>query len=312
MNDVISQYILRNKYKKVLIWYYFNRNIKRFKTLLEWVNNLIKLKKKLIYKIRIKDIKIPQIMNYYKDVRRGLNFFFGRSYNYKLFQKSDESSDDNVFLDFFYNINKILLYNRFKVLNYKNLSYKYRLKFKRYRLLNKIEGISFFKSFLNNFIKLSNSSNRVKRIRIKKRMKIARRQISVNFKSFFRFIFFFYLNKFNIIIDSYNKRKFNLFYLIKICKNYKSKKLKYRNRIIKKYKYDYVFRYKSKKIFKKKKLKKYGYAYNFINQVKKNNMNFLFFYWKYFIIFLGLKLRSKFKYRDFYKTNNILKLKKKV
>jgi len=34
MNSIMSQYILRFKYKKILIWYYFNRNIQRFNVLL--------------------------------------------------------------------------------------------------------------------------------------------------------------------------------------------------------------------------------------------------------------------------------------
>jgi len=46
MNSIMSQYVLRFKYKKILIWYYFNRNIQRFNVLLEWVKKLIKLKKK--------------------------------------------------------------------------------------------------------------------------------------------------------------------------------------------------------------------------------------------------------------------------
>lgn len=310
MNSVISQYILRCKYKKVLIWYYFNRNIKRFKTLLEWLKTLIKLKKKLIYKVRIKDIKIPKFFNYYSEIKKGLNFFFGRSYNYKLFLKNNNNYKNNLFLDLFYNKNKILLFNKFKVLNYKVLSYKYRIRFKRSNLLRKINGISSFKSFLNNFIKLGGLVNRTKRIKIKKRIKIARRRVSISFRRFFIFIFFFYLNKFNIIIDSYNKKHFNLLYLVKIYKNYKNKKFKYRNRPLKKYKFDYMFRYKSKKIYKRKKLRKYLYNYNFYEEIGKNKnyMNFLFFYWKYFIIFLGLKSKIKSYYL---KKKYILNINKK-
>ncbi len=215
----------------------------------------MKLKKKIKYKIKIKDMKIPNLLNYFSKIRKGLNFFFGRSYNYKLYYKKNYKVNNNIFLDFFYNINRILFFNKFKVLNYKILSYKYKLKFKRYNYLNKIEGLSSFKSFLNNFIKLNGFSNRLKRIKSKKRIKMARKSVSINFKSLFSFIFYFFLNKFNIIIDVYNKRNLNLIYLIKILKKHKNKRLKYkyRNQNIKKYKYDYMFRFKSKKIYKKKK-----------------------------------------------------------
>lgn len=297
MLNIFSQYVIRLKYKKVLIWYYFNRNIKRYKTILEWLKNLIKLKKKLIYKIYITNMSIPYFINYYTELKKGLNLFFGRSYNYKLFWKINKKikSYNKIFLDKFYNTNKIFFYNRLKVLNYKILVYKYRLKFKRFKFLDKIQGISLFKSFLNNFIKLNGLINKKKRIRIKKRIKRGRRPVSKYFKSFFKFIFFFFLNKFNIIIDIYNRKNGNLLYLMKIFKNFKKKRFKYRNRYIKKYKYDYMFRFKSKKIYKRKKLKKYSYNYNIDYEVNKSkhNMNFLFFYWKYFIIFLGLKLRSK-------------------
>jgi hypothetical protein len=95
------------------------------------------------------------------------------------------------------------------------------------------------------------------------------------------------------MIDSYNKKRYNILYLIKISKNYKNRRFKYSNKFVKKYNYDYVFRFKSKKIYKRKRLKKYSYNYNIYNEINKYNMNFLYFYWKYFIIFLGLKLRSK-------------------
>jgi len=295
MLGLYSQYVIRFKYKKVLVWYYFNRNIKRYNTILEWLNNLIKLKKKLIYKIYIKDIKIPYYVNYYTDIKKGLNFFFGRSYNFNLFFKNIKKikNYNKFFLDDFYSTQKIFFYNKLKVLSYKISSYKNRLKFRRYELLNRIEGISSFKSFLNNSIKLNGLLNRKKRIKIKRRFKRAKRAVSKSFKFFFSYIFFFFLNKFNIMIDSYNKKRYNILYLIKISKNYKNRRFKYSNKFVKKYNYDYVFRFKSKKIYKRKRLKKYSYNYNIYNEINKYNMNFLYFYWKYFIIFLGLKLRSK-------------------
>jgi ribosomal protein S2 len=310
MNSIISQYILKCKYKKILIWYYFNKNVKRFKTLLEWLKISIKLKKKIIYKIQIKDIKLPKFYDYYSEIKKSLNFFFGRSYNYKLFFKNNNNVRDNLFLDLFYDKNKILFFNKFKVLNYKILSYKYRIKFKRYKLLRKINGVSSFKSFLNNFIKLGGLIGRTKRIKIKKRINIARKRVSISFKNFFVFIFFFFLNKFNIIIDNYNVKNLNLLYLIKIYKNYKNKKLKYKNKPIKKYKFDYMFRYKSKKIYKRRKLRKYINYYNIYDEIskKKNNINFFFFYWKYFIIFLGLKISVKSYY---FKKKYILNMKTK-
>jgi hypothetical protein len=132
-------------------------------------------------------------------------------------------------------------------------------------------------------VKLNGFTNRRRRIKNKKRMKMARKYVSKSFKLFFIFIFFFFLNKFNIIIDSY-KKKFNLTYLFQIYKNSRKKQFKYKNKKnnfhSSKYKYNYIFRYKSKKIYKKRKLKKYGYLYNpsFISNSIKHNMNFLFFY----------------------------------
>jgi hypothetical protein len=103
------------------------------------------------------------------------------------------------------------------------LSYKYKIKFKRSHFVEKIEGVTLFKSFLNNFIRLKGIQKKFKRIKVKKRSKIKKKQISKNFKSFFYFIFFFYLNKFNIIIDCYKNNFANLHYLIKKKKKKKKK-----------------------------------------------------------------------------------------
>jgi len=46
MNSIIAYYIIQCKYKKVLIWYYFNRNVIRYDTLMKWLKKLIFLKKK--------------------------------------------------------------------------------------------------------------------------------------------------------------------------------------------------------------------------------------------------------------------------
>jgi hypothetical protein len=233
--------------------------------------------------VSIKKFKIPNIVDYYSKINKGLNFYFGRSYTSRLFLKKKELKTQNIFLDLFYDVNKIFIYNRFKVLNYKILSRKYKIKFKRSNILEKIEGLSSFKSFINNMVKLNGFTNRKKRIKIKKRMKMARKYVSKSFKLFFVFIFFFFLNKFNIIIDSY-KKKFNLTYLFQIYKNSRKKQYKYKYRKnnfhSSKYKYNYIFRYKSKKIYKKRKLRKYGYLYNtpFVSNNIKHNMNFLFFY----------------------------------
>jgi hypothetical protein len=247
--------------------------------------------------------------------RKGLNFFFGRSYNHKLLYKNIKTdiniNNTNTYMDSFYDFNKIIFYNKLKVLKYKVTSYKYKIKFKRHNFVHKIKGISNFKSFLNNVLKMGNIYSKNRRIKIKKRMKIMKKGIPFGFFSFFKFIFFFYLNKFNVIIDSYNKKKNNFYYLIKINKNYKKRynyRRKHKNTI--KYNYTYIFRYKSKKIYKRKKNKKHGYIYDNINLNHINgimlNTNFLLFYWKHFIIFLGLKLRNKF-----YKKNINNKLKKK-
>jgi hypothetical protein len=205
-------------------------------------------------------------------MKKGLNLFFGRSYNFKLLKKNNIIISNNTNLDYFYNRNKIMLYNKMKVLKYIYSSYKYRIKFKRSVSNKKIEGITLFKSFLNNFIKLKGIPLRFKKIKIKKRFKMERRKISKKFKSFFYFIFFFYLNKFNIIIDSYHKNNFGFNHLIKLYNSYVNKKKE------KRFKFTYMFRYKSKRIYKKKKSKKYGIIYNNIENIDKNKMSFLFFY----------------------------------
>lgn len=316
MNSIISNYIIKCKYKKVLIWYYFNRNVNRFKTLSNWLNKLIDLKKKIIYRINLKNIVIPNYFNHYIETKKGLNFFFGRSFNYRLLRKHkiNEVIKYNSF-DLFYYKNKISLYNRFKAFKYFSLSYKYRIKFKRFYYTKKIEGITLFKSFLNNFIRLKGIPKRFKRIKVKKRIRMERKKISKSFKSFYSFIFFFYSNKFNIIIDYYKKKVGNLHSLIKI-NNISKKQIKmygkdFKIEKVKKYKVSYMYRFKSKKIYKWKKRRKYNYIYKPFKDVKKEKMNFFFFYWKYFIIFFGLKLRSKFLNRNNIYRNKLFITEKK-
>jgi hypothetical protein len=298
MNSIISLYILKCKYKKILIWYFFRKNVKRYNTLLDWLSNFVKLKKKLKYKINLENIKIPFFFNYYKGAKVGLNLFFGRSYNFSLFYKKMELKKDLNFFDIFYNSNKTYIYNRLKVLNYRNLFFKYRLKYKRYKFLRKIEGLSLFKSFLNNFIKLSGFYSRKKFIRRKKRIKMIRKSISYHFKKFFHFIFFYYLNKFQIIIDYYKSQRFNIFDLIQISNKFSTKNFDKKHKTLneKKYKFSYIFRYKSKKLYRIIKKSKYGYISDSFNDIAKNreNMSFLFFFNKFFILFMGGdKLRSK-------------------
>ena len=68
------------------------------------------------------------------------------------------------------------------------MSYKFRIKFKRKFLLNKIEGISVFKSFLNNFIRLSDfSAKNFKRAIVKKRIKMERKKVPLNFRNLYTF-----------------------------------------------------------------------------------------------------------------------------
>ena len=303
MHNIIMQYIMQCKYKKVLIWYYFNRNIERFKTLTYWLKNLVKLKKKLIYKINVKKIFLPNVINNYKNFNYGLNFLFGRDVNSKLsLKKRDIDIENNNFIyDNFYDLNKNFIYNKLNVLNYKNLSYKYRIKFKRNFFLNKIEGISVFKSFLNNFIRLSDFSvKKFKRAIIKKRIKMERKKVPLTFRNLYAFIFFFYLNKFNIMIDSFIYNNINLHYLVRLYKKKKKKLLYYNNKFLEKnkdinsfdYKHIYAFRYKSKKLYKWKKQKKYSNIYKKTKDLNED-LNFLFFYWKNLVVFLGLKLRTK-------------------
>jgi ribosomal protein S2 len=323
MHNIIIQYIMQCKYKKALIWYYFNRNIERFKSLTYWLKNLVKFKKKMIYKINVKKIFLPNIINNYKNLNNGLFFFFGRSAQLKLSLKQKEIDiENNAFIyDNFYDLNKNHIYNKLNVLNYKNFSYKYRIKFKRKHFLNKIEGVSVFKSFLNNFIRLNDfSAKKFKRTIIKKRLKMERKKVPSSFRSFYYFIFFFYLNKFNIIIDSFIYNNINLHYLVRLYKQRKKIKLHYKDKILEKkekinylnYKYTYFFRYKSKKLYKWKKQKKYGTSYKKTKDLNEN-LNFLFFYWKSLVMFLGLKLRKKkFNYKPKYRIKKkfLVKLKK--
>jgi ribosomal protein S2 len=300
MNNIISFYIISSKYKNVLIWYFFNRNITRYQTLVNWFNQL---KIKIKNKINLRKIKIFNFLNYYIDTKKGLNLFFSRSYNFKLLKKKDSTNKYNINFDFFYNRNRVILYNKFKVFKYMKFSYKHKIRFKRSYNSNKIEGISMFKSFLNNFIKLKEASKRYIRIRSRKRKKIERKKISKSFQPFFYFIFFFYLNKFNIIIDTYNKKLFSLFNLIKL--EYYKGKIKKRN---KKKKITYFFRIKSKKI-RRIKNKKYKLLKKvIIKDIDQTRIAFLYFYWKYFILFLGLNLRN-YNHKNNY--NKIILYKKK-
>jgi hypothetical protein len=232
------------------------------------------LKKKIKYRIKLKKMNLPHFINYYLEIKRGLNFFFGRSYDFKLLKKNNLiiNNNNNSNLDYYYDRNKILLYNKIKVLKYMYSSYKYKIKFKRSVYNNKIEGITLLKSFLNNFIKLKGIPKRFKRIKIKKRNKMERRKIPKKFRSFFYFTFFFYLNKFNIIIDTYYKNFLSFNNLIKIYNSYTNNKKE------KRYKFTYIFRYKSKRIYKKRKSRKYGVLYNNMDNINKQRISFLFFY----------------------------------
>jgi hypothetical protein len=214
----------------------------------------------MIYKINVKKIYLPNIINNYKSLNNGFFFFFGRGSHLKLSLKHKKTNveNNNFVYDKFYDLNKNYIYNKFNVLNYKNFSYKYRIKFKRKHFLNKIEGVSLFKSFLNNFIRLSDFSvKKFKRVTLKKRIKMERRKIPLTFQPFYSFIFFFYLNKFKIMIDSFINNNINLHYLVRLYKK-KKRQLYYKKKILEKtksinsfdYKYVYLFRYKSKKIYK--------------------------------------------------------------
>jgi len=241
LNNIISFYIIQSKYKNVLIWYFFNRNINRFQSLIKWLKNLVKLKKRVKYKVDLKKIRILNFTNYYLKIKKGINLFFGRSYNFKLLKKNNIIMNNSLNFDYFYNRNKILLYNKIKVLGYMYSSYRSKIKFKRFSFARRIEGITLFKSFLNNFIRLKPIPKRFKWIRVKKRNKNAKKKISENFQSFFYFIFFFYLNKFNIIIDTYYKNAFNINNLVRLYKSSKKKKKKKKKKLI------YIFKNKKKK-----------------------------------------------------------------
>ena len=83
---------------------------------------------------------------------------------------------------------------------------------------------------------------------------------------------------------------------------------------VKKYKISYMYRFKSKKIYKWKKKKKYNYIFKPFKDANENKekMNFFFFYLKYFIIFFGLRLRSKFSKINYLNRKNLFITKKKI
>lgn len=228
---------------------------------------------------------IPNFENNKFRFKSFMRFFFGRShlFSLSLFKENRFLKDKLRNYDDFYNSYSRLLYNRINATHYKNLAYKYRIRYKRRSILNKIEGLSIFKSFLNNYIKLVNRSNSRmhKRIKVKKRIKLDRKKVSISFKFFFHFIFFFYLNKFNIIIDSYNRKNYSLHHIVKIFKQFKMKR-KYINKNVafNKYIFSYVFRYKSKKTFRRKKRRKMGSIFESLNNINRgrNNLSFFLFY----------------------------------
>lgn len=316
MHCIIAQYIIKCKYKKVIIWYYFNRNVKRKKNIIDWLSIFVKKKKKK-YKLNLERMLIPNFENNKFKFKSFLRFFFGRSYLFSLSlpKKNNFLKDKLRNYDDFYSLKAKWIYNRINVTYYKSLSYKYKIRFKRRSILNKIEGLSVFKSFLNNYIKLVDRSNSriYKRIKVKRRVKLDRKKVGISFKFFFYFIFFFYLNKFNIIIDSYNRKNFSLPHLVKLFKQFKIKR-KYINKNVpfNKYIFSYVFRYKSKKKFRRRKRNKMGSIFEPLNKINsgRNSLTFFLFYWKFLIIFLGLKLRSRpNKFKNF---NNLTFFKKKI
>lgn len=90
-----------------------------------------------------------------------------------------------------------------------------------------------------------------------------------------------------------------MFYLQNIIKLKLKKKKNFKNiqswRGRRKDKDILMFRLKSKKIYKRKKKRKYHNfnIYNKINYINYNRISFLFFYWKYYIMFFGLKINNK-------------------
>jgi hypothetical protein len=72
-------------------------------------------------------MSIPNYINYFTNISKGLHFFFGRNNKLKLLKKKKDFSN-NFNFDKFYNVYKYVLYNKLKVLNYKNLMNKYKVK----------------------------------------------------------------------------------------------------------------------------------------------------------------------------------------
>jgi hypothetical protein len=219
------------------------------------------------------------------ELKNSFNFFFLRSHTYRLSNRKDKKEKNSLFFDKFYDINKKFIYNKFKVLSLKLLSRKYKMKYKRSNFSQKIKGLSLFKSFLNNYIKLTKPFKPFKRIKNRRRIELNRKKVTINFRNFFYFIFFFYLNKFNIVIDSYNRKNFSIYYLVRLFKfKNKRKKFKYNNintdMFLKKLRFIYLFRYKSKKLYKKRRQKRFGSFFDSFRKLNRNkiNMAFTFFY----------------------------------
>jgi hypothetical protein len=127
MNNLMALYILQSKYKNILVWYFFNRNVNRFQGILKWLKNLVKLKKKVKNKISVKNMRILNYVDYFGEVNKGLYFFFGRSHKFRLLKKKSVFNN-NFNFDKFYNVNKFLLYNKLKVFTYSLLAKKYKLR----------------------------------------------------------------------------------------------------------------------------------------------------------------------------------------
>lgn len=270
MNNIISRFVLSNKYKNILSWYIFNKRESRIYSLVKWLkkfkdlynvnNNNLKRKFKMIISL-----------NSFNFLNKGLTLLFSRSFNFRIFKKYKEESFYNLNFDYYYKKKKNSFLNRYKIYYYSKLKYRNRIKFKRWRRIT--SSLSRLHPFLAN----------IKKLLIKRKMKIRRKlikKVPYSFHSFFYFIYIYFMNKIRICIDFYNSKK-KLFNIFKVG-------------ILKKkiYGWDKKQWLWTRFLWKKRRSKNVGISSKLIfNKIDLSKFAFYFFYWKLFISFIGVKIK---------------------
>lgn len=272
MNNVISRFVLSNKYKNVLSWYVFNKRESRTYSLVKWLKTL-----KNFYKVNNnifnKKLKMIISFNGFNNIKRGLMLFFSRSFNFQIFKKRREEPFFNLNFDYYYKKKKNSFFNRYKIYYYSKLKYRNRIKFRRWR--KSTTGLSRVHPFVAN----------IKKLLIKRRMKIRRKviqNVTNSFHSFYYYMYIYFMNKIRICVDFYRNKK-SSFNILKLG-------------ILKKRKYGWENKtwLLSRYLWKKKRSNNLGVSSKLeFPLVDVSKIAFYFFYWKLFISFIGVKLKLK-------------------